>query len=274
MLDANLPVPLSRTLLRSDAAPVIGPPQNLYSRNQAASVELVVRSSSELAGLAQPLLAEDRYFGCRLIVSSAIPRLTPVRDADAGASLTLTGPAQTLDVPKGVVPVLYLNVLPESDPEPLLSRLAATIFASGSWRLAAPGGAVFAPFQTMLQVPPPIRWTNAGAFQAVDRNTDQIVRWTGDGYGVDDLMTVNIGGTSVLSCRAPASAGQVTLPATLLQHIPQSIELNGASLSTIQIRLTPRPERRMRFDLPRVDGGIEHGIFDYLFTETQRVAIR
>ena len=91
----------------------------------------------------------------------------------------------------------------------------------------------------------------------------------------DDIMIVMLTSASssqaaaaAVICRAPASAGQVTIPAASMA------KLGRIPLARLQLRLAPRPERRLRFDIPLTAGGMAHGVYDYYFTETLVVSLR
>jgi len=116
---------------------------------------------------------------------------------------------------------------------------------------------------------------NRDSLSAINPASDQPVTWAPDGYTAADVMTVTL--TSATSsqapaaavmCRAAASAGQVTIPAALMAKLAR------IPLARLQLRLAPRPGRRVRFDFPLTAGGAAHGVYDYYFTDTIVVSLR
>ena len=86
--------------LRSEVMPPPGPPYTTYTRNEAAFGEFALRTASDVALMAQPLLADEAYYGCRLFNPAVTARFTAVDDFDAGERLVVTGPGKSLDVPR------------------------------------------------------------------------------------------------------------------------------------------------------------------------------
>jgi hypothetical protein len=180
------------------------------------------------------------------------------------------GPEKALDIPHPAVPVLYLSVLdPKSPSEP-------PFFGAGEWTISAPGGRTVAPFSISRSLPPPLRWTNRDTLAAaVDRAADQTILWAGDGYTADDVMTVTLSSaagsparaTGVM-CRAPASTGRLTIPNALLTQLAR------IPVGRLELRLAPRPDRRVRAPIPLTGGGNERAVFDYLYTDTLRIDVR
>jgi hypothetical protein len=240
-----------------------------YVRNEAAFAEFAKRDVEDVSRFAQPLVADERYFSCSLSNPVAVARFTLVDDFDAGEALRVQGPEQSLSVPHPSVPVLYLQIL---DPKPLSET---AFFSGGEWRVSAPGGRTVGPFAVSRTLPPPLRWTNRDAMAVVDRANDQMVTWAADGYAPDDVMTVTLQSASspqaraaAVMCRAPASTGQLIIPAGLMMEVPP------LPVGRVELRLAPRPERRVRFALPLTGGGSERAVFEYQFTDTLRVVIR
>lgn len=288
-LDANRSVRVVQANLRSEVMPPAGPagPQPVYTRNGAASIEFALRAPLDVFLASQPLLEDDAYFSCRLQNSIAIPRFTQVDDFDGGPRIDVSGPGgKTLTATNEGVPILYVDFLeaPEAKSDP--ADLPAPFFSEGVWTLSGPGGRSLAPFQTELTVPPPIRLTNAAQLQSVDRSRDQVIAWSPEGYTERDVMTVFLTNRAVsqpapagvsantVMCRAPAAAGQVTLPATLLQRIPPSPGLATTMAATLELRLASHPYRRKVVDLPLTNGAKERMVLDYLHSELRAVAIR
>ena len=73
---------------------------------------------------------------------------------------------------------------------------------------------------------------------------------------------------TAVMCRAPAPAGRLTIPAALLS------QLERIPFGRLELRLAPRPGRRVRFPLPLTAGGSERAVLEYLYTDTLRVPVR
>lgn len=270
VLDSGGPVRLTLASLRSEAMPKPGPPAEAqYVRNEAAVVEFAKRDLERVALAAQPLFAEDVFYGCRLSSSGVAAVLQMVDDFDAGPELLVEGVGKPLTLTNPGVPILYLNILPEK------SITDEPFFREGTWTIRGQGGRTHASFEAARQLPKPLRWTNREGISVVDRRQGQIVQWANDGYTDDDMMTVtlstaanNIAPANAVTCRVPASAGEVTLPADLLA------QLAPLRFSSLELRLSPRPDRRVTFGISTADGKTERGVFDYSFTNTLRVNVQ
>ena len=89
------------------------------------------------------------------------------------------------------------------------------------------GGSDVGGFSATVTVPPPFTWTNEASFFAIDRSQPLTVTWTGgDPNGTVTVLGysyVNSTLASSFSCVAPASAGQFTVPARILQATAPSV---------------------------------------------------
>jgi hypothetical protein len=119
----------------------------------------------------------------------------------------------------------------------------------------------------------------------VERSRDRVVSWAPDGYTYRDVVMViltsrffpqpappGIAANSIV-CRAPAAAGQLTIPAALLQQIPATPGISTMA-GTLELRLASHPYRRKIIDLPLAAGGSEKMVLDYLYSESLSAAIR
>jgi hypothetical protein len=189
---------------------------------------------------------------------------------DAGQTIDLQGPGKALSAESRTVPGVYLNVLEAKEPQ------APAFFGAGTWTVRVPGGRTVMPFSTTRTLPPPLRWLNRESAAQIDRGRDLPIRWAADGYTSQDVMTVTLSSAAAnlgaragaVRCRAPALAGEVIFPAGLMASISR------IPIGVLELRLAPRADGRARFEMPLADGGIERGVFEYLFTETLRVDIR
>ena len=90
----------------------------------------------------------------------------------------------------------------------------------------------------------------------------------GSDYTEDYVATVQLAASSTVVCRAPASAGQLTIPAALMQGITQ-----GAYGTGLELLLTPKPDRVTTFNLRLVKGGTVPAMFRYYPSEAVPVQI-
>jgi len=252
-LDAGGRVLFGTALLQSNLSP---PP-----RTESAAAQFLRRSALDIALLAQPLMAQDRYFGCSSTGRLGLTGVIFSADVDAGESLNLSGPGKTVSIPRSALGGLYAVNLdpPALDP--------------GTWRFAGPGGATIGPFEIDIIVPPGIRWTNRDELAGIDRLQDQTVRWDPSGYTDADVVFVTLSlvspGTSGIVCRTPAPAGSLTIPASLLQSLPST-----SQPFDLQLAIRPRPNRRVVFPLPLRDSTTARGLIEYSYSESVRVRLR
>ncbi len=249
-----------------DAGSLLDP---IYVRNEALFGEFALRDTEEVALLAQPVTTDDRYFGCSSGNSAAFARLIFSDDFDLGDFLHAAAAGKSIDAPR-TIPVLYLKVL---DPKPPQDP---PFFDAGEWTVSAAGGRTVNAFAVTQTLPPLLRWLNRDSLSTVDRGNALTITWAADGYTSGDVLTAlltssNSGAGSTantVTCRAPASAGTVTLPAALLNG------LGAAPVGQLQLRLSPRPDRRTQFALPLAAGGESRAVIEYLYTDTLRLALR
>jgi uncharacterized protein (TIGR03437 family) len=237
--------------LQSDALP---PPGLVPALGFSPAVaQFLPRNAFDIGLLAQPLTGDDSYFVCRpspqLLIGGAFVFLGGI---DAGASLTLTGPGRAAALSSnGPIYDMSGDPLgtPPSDPPFLVP---------GTWHIEGPGGKTIGPFQADLVLPPTVRWTNRDNLTAIDRGRDQDVTWDPTGYTDTDVAAVGLG---QIFCRAPATAGKLTIPSSLLETLP----LGSVSL---RLGIAPRPSKRTLFSLPLTNGSAAQAFFDYSFSET------
>jgi uncharacterized protein (TIGR03437 family) len=262
-LDSGRRIPFGSVSLRSD----VGTAPGLSSgpvRTETAIAQFFPDDAVYIGLLAQPLTADDSYFGCSLAPPPRTIALLLGGDGDAGESLTLTGPGQSATLPQGFG--LYQIVgnpfgTPLSDPP---------FFVPGPWRIEGLGGQTIGPFKADLMLPPTVNWTNRDNLTAVNRGQDQDVIWDPTGYTDTDVATVTLSLTRLAAlglpngqilCRAPARVGKLSIPSSLLESLP----LGSASL---RLGIAPRPNRRTLFSLPLTSGSAAQAFFDYSFSET------
>jgi uncharacterized protein (TIGR03437 family) len=222
------------------------------ARVELALADFLPRGAFEIGLSAQPLTADDSYFGCRTSQSDLLGVVRFGSDIDAGDALTLTGPGQTASLSRGVG-IYQMSGSPFV--EPLTDQ---PFFGPGIWRIEGPGGQAIGHFKADFMLPPLVHWTNRDSLTTMNRGQDQDVTWDPTGYIDTDVATVSLG---QILCKAPATTGKLTIPSSLLETLP----LGSASL---RLGIAPRPNRRTLFSLPLTDGSAAQAFFDYSFSET------
>lgn len=206
---------------------------------------------------------------------------------DAGDNLTITGPAWTLQAPRTpTAPNVYSLQLSSAYvgiTVPVLPGALNQPFVPGHYILEGTGGTVVGPFSVEMDVSEPFQWTNGTGLNSVDREKDLLLTWTGG--GPDDLVqaSATVRGFApedttkvvdrVFQCAAPASAGQILVPASILQQMPivKSVSAGGpkstfyGSLSIAQTG----PQNTGTFRAPLVAGGSTESagfVFGYTYS--------
>jgi uncharacterized protein (TIGR03437 family) len=251
--------------LQSDVMPTgfsLGGP----SRFETAVAQFSRADAFYIGLLAQPLTADDSYFGCSLAPpSGAVGILQFLGDGDAGPALTLTGPGQNTAISQGIGLGFYQMMRSTSG----LPLSFPPFFGPGVWHIDGPGGENIGSFQADVMLPPLPDWTNRNDLATIDRDQDQDVAWDPSGYGDTDVAAVTLSAglsatgspSAQILCRAPAPTGTLTVPSSLLQMLP----LGSA---TLRLGIAPRPNQRVLFSLPLADGSSAQAFFDYSFSET------
>jgi hypothetical protein len=94
--------------------------------------------------------------------------------------------------------------------------LPTPVVAGGKWTFQSSGGTDLPASSFGFTLPAPIQLAG-GAPIFVSRSQDQTITWNGSAF--DAGASVNLflsGSTSTVTCTAPANAGTVTIPASLL----------------------------------------------------------
>ena len=155
-----------------------------------------------------------------------------VSPLSVGSQLTLAGPGgQFALTPSSDGPGQY-----ETNPAP------GAFTSGGTWILSGPGqGSEGAgAFSISFTMPPEVHWTNAPASGVISRSENLPVRFTAAG-----TTQVSIGGAAletsdssisgtVFACAAQASAGQFTIPESVLQQLP-ALSTGNAGLAVMSV---------------------------------------
>ncbi len=134
---------------------------------------------------------------------------------DIGSSVTLQTPTAAITLTPVVDTGEYSQALPPPTDGPL-SNLPAPVIAGGKWTWQSSGGKDLPASSFGFTLPAPIQ-LGGGAPISVQRGQAQTVTWNGAAF--DAGATVNIylsGSTASVTCTAPANAGTITIPASLL----------------------------------------------------------
>jgi hypothetical protein len=116
------------------------------------------------------------------------------------------------------------------------------------------GGPDVGAFSYVQRVPPPLNWTNRDQTESITRTNGLRVTWTGGdpgsfveifGYSVRENPDVG----ALFVCVAPVSAGQFTVPSSVLLQLPAS---QGDFSGLISVGTT---SRITRFNAPGLDVG-------------------
>jgi uncharacterized protein (TIGR03437 family) len=107
----------------------------------------------------------------------------------------------------------------------------------GNYRLEVRGGADTGPFAPEFSFPNEFQWLDRDQIATVDRSRGVTVHWSGippAGDGREQLVAAVVRNVDLITtaigtclCTAKASAGQITIPASMLANIPVSIQHRG-----------------------------------------------
>jgi uncharacterized protein (TIGR03437 family) len=197
---------------------------NAGSRNESASMNLGQINAGGIAAYFAPAPAglgctAPRLGGVTGVVFANIEFPSPNPPVpDIGTSVTLQTPTTAITL-TGVADTSYYSTsLPPPTDGPL-SDLPTPIVAGGKWTFQSSGGADLPASSFGFNLPAPIQLAG-GAPISVQRSQDQTITWNGAAF--DAGATVNLylsGSTATVTCTAPAHAGTVTIPSSLLSGI-------------------------------------------------------
>lgn len=149
---------------------------------------------------------------------------------------------------------------------------SAPAVGAGAYQLAGSGGAGIGAFSASVTMGQPLN-LSAALPQSVDRTKDLTLSWTGGGSS--DLVSATgisgtiVGGTAgapiydalTFTCTATASAGSLTIPASLLAQFPATPATGGIGFLAVTSGNPPTPGNG-QFTAPLVAGGaIDAGYF-------------
>lgn len=204
--------------------------------------------------------------------SELLTGVLPAKGLDAGPQLTLSGPgAANVAVPKDAnndyTKTLFSGGLPGIPGLPG-GGTSTPVISAGTYTITAPGGTEVGAFTTSVTVPTELNWTNKAQINDVNRQQGLAITWSG-GSGqvfITGISGTTAGGTqqdpiydaAVFVCTANASAGNFTVPSSILSQLPAvtfdptSSTSNGVGLLGLQLN---GPAGGGSFMAPLVGGG-------------------
>jgi len=210
----------------------------------------------------------------------------PLTPLDAGNPLRLNGPnASNVAVERRAENNYYFKSLYESGIPGFPGGGGTPVLAAGTYRLTGPGGADIGPFEASVTVPAPFVWTNRDGISTITRSQGLALTWSG-GAGVMIISGVSarrVGGTednpdydgAAFVCFANAGAGNFTVPASILNQLPESGDvMTGAGLGFLFLS-NSGPVEGGRFNAPlRAGGQAEYAVFEYDISSSKMVSYR
>jgi hypothetical protein len=116
-----------------------------------------------------------------------------------------------------------------------------------------------------------MQWTNRASLSPVSRAKDLVLTWNATGYSEREWMRGSIGiGIGYVGCQAPAAAGSITIPASMLAQLPDA---KGAR-PMVQLLLTPSPDNPVLYAVPLVGGGSFPGVATFSYLEAVTVDLQ
>lgn len=203
---------------------------------------------------------------------------------NAGSQLTLNGPNAQNKVLPNLENTYSLTLY--SGGFGGIGGSGSPTLTQGRYTIAGTGGSDIGAFTASIDFPGAFTWTNESAIPAtVPRNQDRTFTWTGGG---DGLVTVSgfagsqTGGTQTnpiysvagFSCIAPASAGTLTVPSSILLQLPVvSSDLLSGSIGNLSVlAVSDTSKGQGVFTAPLTAGGnIDFGYFAYASGSTKTV---
>ena len=258
-LDQGGQVPLSQSWVYSDVIPNPGTPV-AYRRFDTVSLDFIMYDAAGVQVVTG--LLSNRVPGCQLnLEGGAVGAiLVNVPPFDAGLPV-VTGPG-------GVRITMDGNFGRYSTPPPdasyPLDSLPPSSFAPGDWAVEVPGGKNVAAFHVALRVPPALRWLNRATVSPVSRASDLTLQWDPTGYSDREWMQGSVGvGAGSVTCQAPATAGSITIPSSLIAQLPALTSFTPM----VELLLTPANSNPVVYSVPLASGGTFPGIATFSYLE-------
>ena len=251
-LDQGATVPLSQSWVHGDVIPTVED-ATLFRRYDTASLDFLLYDApgvQVVTGLLSP-----RTAGCRLEAGGAAGAFLYVSPIESGTPV-VTGPGGariTMDGSFG-----HYTTAPEETTYKA-DAIPPARFAGGGWSVEVPAGKDVAGFQAVLRTAPALRWTNRASVSPVSRVDDLVLKWDPSGYS-GEWMQGSIGvGASAVICQAPATAGSITIPSSLIAQLP-AVATTSTGRPMVELLLTPGDGGPTLYQVPLVGGGSFQGV--------------
>ena len=171
---------------------------------------------------------------------------------DAGASITVRGPAGEKQMNRMAVKGVYSGQLGGGTPNPFGGGAAAPAFLEpGAYTVSGAGGADVGAFSANFRLPSPLTWANQASITTVNRSQGVNVTWTGGDpagftfiFGYSGVGSGQNPVSAVFSCIVKTSLGNFTVPSSVLLALPatpageQSFGVLGVGSSSQPVRFT------------------------------------
>jgi uncharacterized protein (TIGR03437 family) len=236
-------------------------------------------TAAGIQALSGSLADNDSDASCRLGFAyhpGYYPLYGPPLGADFGSQLFPNSTMIGLEGPSNQVAELRIKL-----GQPTYGYLSLPGFTPGDWNVSLANDRYAVSLKSPVTLPRPLQWLNRpDDFSAIDRKQDLTVRWNEDGYGSSDIVTVgieweepypqNIHNVNVRSvgCTAPATAGAITIPSSLLMQIPPSPTFADAYPHTLTLSLRQDFAHRQKSVLANTGSLAGIGLVGYAFSQT------
>jgi hypothetical protein len=244
-LDAGGSIQLAEVTVNRDSNPVVGPAEGVNLTFLSATAPVVALQSGVQTSDAQ-------LFSCSFSSALTGAVFQQPTGGNAGA-VTVSGPngkQLQLQLGRG----LYSADAP-TDQLPF--------FVGGPWQVSATGGADYGAFQQLFTLPAPLHLTNLDDSTVIP-SQGYTLHWDASGFGPDDVLGITLTADPTYSnyatCNAPAVAGQLLLPNSILESF------KGKS-ATILANIRLNTGERTQFSVPTNSGAPIHGLVDYSFLQ-------
>ena len=222
----------------------------------------------------------------KVAVSPSFDFSALAQSVSLGSCVVATGAGSNAGFPTGIA-TTALNAGPKINVTSLGNTQSMT-YANGTYSMAvsgfvtagtytfdnAGGGTDVGTLSTQLTVPAPLTWSNLQTINNITNSSGVTVNWTGG----DPTSYVTISGMSIgrgasgslygyFKCTAAFSAGTFTVPATVLQALPPSTVIEGASASRLTVTNTSKAQS---FTAAGIDQGFVQAAFAFSKEVTYR----
>ncbi|HTA46103.1 MAG TPA: hypothetical protein VK789_26850 [Bryobacteraceae bacterium] len=202
------------------------------SRQESATVTFSSLSASNLAAR----FTANAGQGCSILsLASAGSFLEGAFGYNLAGTITLQSGSTILTLTSSQSPGYSASILPS--PDTPLTALSPPVIGAGKWTWTASGASGSGlPTQSFdFNLPPPVQ-LSGGAPISLKSGQDQTINWNGGGFDAGALLQLSLTtpgiGVPTLQCFAPAQAGSVIIPGSLLQQFP------SGHVGTLSVQVT------------------------------------